>query len=338
MTKYNHQWRLELLARMGAERFYLIRQLWGLDEETLSSSHVEEDWTAKDLLAHVAYWDGYAAGRMSHVINGRIADIHQFTDDDEIAEYNANLFNQFKENSLEGTMAMVLKERSGFYATLDRVTDQELHKQLTMPWGQRLRMRTWARRRFLHDSEHGSNLAKWRHNLSKEITSKRTGPKHILRAILQTSRKEFQLTANLVPESERTTMQVCGVWTLKDLLGHITDWEKVGIEGLQQLVDQQTPTFDYEIGDFDVFNNGNAAARQDQSWDEVWEDYVTTRKKLMELFDALPEEGVGYPFTAPWQRPTNVYFWMSIWLGHEHEHTHDIRQAVGLKLPKRLQH
>jgi hypothetical protein len=36
------------------------------------------------------------------------------------------------------------------------------------------------------------------------------------------------------------------------------------------------------------------------------------------------------PFIAPWDSPINGYFWVNVWAGHDHEHAHDLRQALGL--------
>ena len=48
--------RLGLLEAHSAERAGLLGQLVGLDEKTLTESPVFDDWTTKDLLAHVAGW------------------------------------------------------------------------------------------------------------------------------------------------------------------------------------------------------------------------------------------------------------------------------------------
>jgi hypothetical protein len=45
----------DLLAWMAAERSGLLMQLADLDERTLCQQAVTGGWTAKDLLAHVAY-------------------------------------------------------------------------------------------------------------------------------------------------------------------------------------------------------------------------------------------------------------------------------------------
>jgi hypothetical protein len=240
--------------------------------------------------------------------------------------------------SLETAVAMLFKERRGFYALLETISDADLHRRRRLTTGQSTQMRTWMRRRWLHDAAHAQDLAAWRQQLPEAVRQKRLGPKYILRALLLSARKEFLLTADMISEAERTTLPVCGVWTLKDLLGHLTDWAKVGVDGLQQLAEGQAPEFDYTIAlNFDEFNNANAAVRKDQSWDEIWTDFKETHHQLLHLLHTMPEAQLTREFTAPWQRPINGYLWTTIWFGHDQEHAHDIRHALKVSgWPKRL--
>jgi hypothetical protein len=275
---------------------------------------------------------------MSKVMDGRMQEVQVFVDDEATDAHNAQRHQQLKDVPLENAIAMLLKERSGFYALLDRIPDEALHRRLQLPDGRRTQMRTWVRWRWLHDAEHAKELVQWRKQLPDAIKGQRMGPKYILRALLQTTRKEFLLTADLISEDERTTRPICGNWTLKDLIGHLTDWEWVGIDGLRQLAAGQTPEFNYSISlNFDEFNNPRAAARRNQPWDEVWHEFKDNRRQLLALLDAMPESQLARQFVAPWNRPITGYLWTTIWFGHEHEHAIDVRQALKISnWPKRL--
>lgn len=124
---------------------------------------------------------------------------------------------------------------------------------------------------------------------------------------------------------------------MKDLVGHLTDWEKVALDGMHQLAAGQTPAFDYELPDFDQFNNANAAKRQGQPWDEVWADFESTRSTLLALLDVMPEEALQCVFRPPWGGQLPGYVWMLAWPGHEREHAIDVRAALKLlNWPKAL--
>lgn len=332
MSKYDAQWRKQVLARLAAERSFLWWQYWGLDENTLSTAEVTPGWTAKDILAHVASWDAVQVDRISKVVDGRFDEIPLY-DDPRTTARNAEIQQHSRTLSLETAMAMALKERSGFLACLERIPDKTLHRRLILPSGWRTQIRSWVIWRWQHDAAHSQEMQTWRKTLPKTPPM---GPKYILRALFKATRREFLAFAALLTEEERTTRPVCGTWTLKDLLGHLTDWEKVGVDAMKQLSEGHTPELP-EIVEFDPWNNANAAARKDQPWEHVWHDFTTTREQMMALVDAFPEAQLGREFITPWHRPTTVYRWLSIWPGHEHEHGVDIRLALGLShWPKRL--
>jgi len=332
---YGETWRKQLLARLMAERAYLLLQYRGLNEETLTAVSAAGSLTFKDLLLHVAAWDGFQSERMSLVSSSRLSELQEFTPD-ILDQRNAELEKQFQTVPLEQALATSLKERSGFLAMLKHISDEDLHRRFTMPDGSRTRMRSWARWRFLHDMAHAGELETWRNNQPSEVV-RQTGPKFMLRAITNATRKEFLTLVDLVPADERISRSVCGVWGLKDLVGHLTDWERIGLDGLSQLVDGKTPTFDYEISDFDQFNNENAAARADQSWERVWADFIMARKDFLDAFDQLPEETLAQTMPTPWGGTIPVYVWVMVWAGHDHEHAIDVRGGLNLRnWPRRL--
>lgn len=323
-------WRVHYLARLHAERADLLWQLRGLSEETVRSAEVMPGWTVKDILAHIPHYDAAFAGRIQMVLDGRTAAIPPLTDDSGLANRNAALLAQNRDIPYEQVIAMLLKERSGFLAALNRVPDEWVARRRKMPWGGRTSIQVWANWRYKHDADHGRQLAAWRATLPRETLRSPT-PVYVLRALLHSSRKAFQALLSLIPQAEWTTRPVCGVWTMKDLLGHLTDWEKVAVDGLRPLAADQTPEFDYTIDGFDAFNNRNAAARAGQSWDEVWTDYETTRATLLDLLAQTSAAHLQRVFSTPWGGEMPGYVWLLIWPGHEMEHAIDARAALGLR-------
>jgi hypothetical protein len=159
----------------------------------------------------------------------------------------------------------------------------------------------------------------------------------LLKGILDAARKAFLELVPLFSERERIEMPVCGVWTMKDLIGHLTDWELVGVEALQQIANGSLPEYDEMITDFDTFNNHNAVLRKDQSWADVWSDFELTRTKLLDLVGQVSDADLKRPFTAPWDQQIHGYYMTVVWAVHEMEHVVDVRHALQLpNLPRRL--
>lgn len=326
MTDYSLEWRNAQLARLAAERAHLFWQFRSLDEATLMAVPVSGEQTGRDVLLHLAAWDAVNSERLAWLLDGRSAHLNQV---ENVDETNREMHGRFAAIPLEQALAACLKERAGFLALLQRVPDALLHRRLTLPWGQRIRPRTWVRWRWQHDADHARDIAAWRQAQPPEMV-RRLGPKAILRAQLKATRHEIVSLVDLMPAAERASRPVCGVWTMKDLIGHLADWEMVGLNGLRQVAAGQTPEFDRPITDFDAFNAANAAARADQSWDEVWEAFTAVRQQLLDLLDNLPEVDLARPIPAPWGRTISTYLWTQVWIGHDHEHAADVRRALGL--------
>lgn len=321
--------RKTLLAHLTGERANLLRQLRGIAATTLTTLPVRATWTVRDILVHLGSWDAFHTERMSMVLNGRINAIRELGAEDAIDARNADILTFSQNLSLEQALAICLQERSSFLAALQRIPDDLLCETVVMPWGWQTSIQQWTEWRYQHDAQHAAELKTWREQLAQS-DRRQIGPIFLLRAILKATRKEFLSLADLVPAADRTTFPVCGVWTLKDLIGHLTDWEKVGVDGLRQLAAGQTPEFDELITDFDTWNNAHAAARHDQPWNEVWAEFEQTRQELVSLVDQMGEGDWARPFTAPWDSQINGYFWVNVWSGHDHEHAHDVRNAIGL--------
>lgn len=329
------QWRLHLIARLTAERASLFAVLLGLSEAQLTTAELMPGMTMKDLLVHVAFWDGFHTNRMQMVVDGRIQEIMEIGDDADMDAFNAKLLADQKEMPLEQAVAMLQKERGGFVQLLKRLSDAELQNQIRLPWGWRTHMRVWARWRFQHDAEHGQHIQAWR-NARPRAEKRHIGPKYILRAALMACRKEFVSLLPLLPESDWGSQPVCGVWTMKDLVGHLAAWAEVGGLGLDQAAAGEKPVFE-PISDFEAWNMVEAAKRSEWPWDTVWEAYETSFQALLDGLDSLSDDALAIEFETPWGGLVNLYRWLTIWPLHEREHAIDVRQALNLtRWPKRL--
>jgi uncharacterized damage-inducible protein DinB len=330
-------WRLNLTARLAAERAELFAVLLGLSEEQLTTAEPLPGWTIKDLLAHIAFWDGFHTNRMQMVLDGRIQEIMEIGDDDDMDALNAQLLAEQKEIPLEQAIAMLQKERSGFMQLLKRLSDLELQSQIRLPWGWRTHMRVWAKWRYQHDAEHAGHIQAWCEALPREEKHRNdNGPTSLLRALLKACRKEFVALLPLLPESEWEHYQVCGVWTMKDLVGHLTAWAEVGVAGLAHMLEGETPNLK-PIPDFNAWNMEQAAKRSDLPWDTIWQAYEAAYQTLLSGLDELSDEQLAEEFDTPWGSHISLYRWLTIWPLHEREHAIDVRHALNLtRWPQRL--
>jgi hypothetical protein len=150
-------WRTHFLAHLAIERVRFFEQLTGLDERTLAESPVFDDWTAKDLLAHVAAWDELFTERMRLVLAGRQGEIASVEPD----ERNPAIHAERRDWTLDQAVRACEQARAAALEVMAQASDEELHRQRQFPWGG-ASLRLWMQWRAEHDANHAADLARWR--------------------------------------------------------------------------------------------------------------------------------------------------------------------------------
>lgn len=329
--------RAELLARLAAERSFLLQQLEGVDEAALTDSVVTPGWTVAALLAHLAYWEAFAADRLAKVADGRPDDIRLLTADDSLDDRNEVMQRRFAGIAFDEALAMVAKERRGFLLTLRRLDDETLERRVRLRPGRRVAPGVWARQPHRHDADHAAELVRWRARYPANDPSVRVIHRALLRPILSLSRQELLAVAAVVAPEEYETRPIEGMWTLKQIVGHLSDYDRLGVLALRQLSAGLEPTYERSIEDFEAYNVERGAAWAAVPWGEAWAHYVATRRALLAVATTLDDAALARPFTAPWQATTTACGYLLDMAGHEQEHADALRRSLGLPaLPRRL--
>ena len=314
--------RHHLLARLAAERARLLWQLLGLDREllTLTPVFADSDWTVKDLLAHVAAWDRWEHRAMATMLAGEEPD---FTAVEDMGTFNAAAVDAWRDRSLSAVLAELRATREAWVAWLQDVPLEPFFASREhQGWD-------WAFPSCLlvqwqHDAEHADQIAAWRTDIAVE---RDTGPKAVLVAVLNAARDELLASVDLIPPADRASRPVCGYWTLKDLVGHLADWEQVGVAGLRDMATGRPPDV-APIPDIEAWNREHAAAREDQPWETCWEDLHETRDQLLDVLRGMDQEQIERSYRFPWGPRGTTYEWVRVFATHDREHAHDLRGAA----------
>jgi hypothetical protein len=130
-----------------------------------------------------------------------------------------------------------------------------------------------------------------------------------------------------VPQDRCDSELVCGVWTLKDVLGHVTDWELFGLECLAARAAGRVAGLSYN-GEEKEWNAVHAAARQDQPWDAMWADLMATRRQMIGAASMLDDAELVRPVPSAWDPQDTAYAWVRICVDHDREHAAGLREWV----------
>lgn len=132
----------------------------------------------------------------------------------------------------------------------------------------------------------------------------------------------FDAIASL-SESDFTSPQVEGIWTIKDLLGHITAWEQSLREPLR-VYSTGGPFVSQIVSDGEAWNLEQASRRSSWSISEIRNEMEITRQDLLDELQKLSKEQWGTAFLAPWGDSNTVTEMISGLAWHEEEHTKSI--------------
>lgn len=124
---------------------------------------------------------------------------------------------------------------------------------------------------------------------------------------------------------------------MKQLLGHLSEYERLGVLSLKAVAAGGEPAYETTITDFDAFNEERGESWGAKSWDEVWATFLATRRALLVVAETLPDDALARLFAAPWPGMTTPCGYLLDMVQHEQEHADGLRRVLGLpSLPRRL--
>jgi uncharacterized damage-inducible protein DinB len=144
-------------------------------------------------------------------------------------------------------------------------------------------------------------------------------------AKLAESRRALHHAIEGLSEEEMTRIQVEGVWTIKDILGHIASWEETCLEPLRRYADGAP--FEVEvIEDYLTWNDEQAARKRDVPLDAILDELATVRQELIEAASRLSagQRERRVPFS--WGGEGTIAEVLDVFYRHELEHVRSIQR------------
>jgi len=129
-----------------------------------------------------------------------------------------------------------------------------------------------------------------------------------------------------LPDTDWDIGGVCGVWSVKDIIGHLAAFEHMLVDVLNSFLGSgATPTLDQYRSDRG-FNDVQAAARKDRPFREVLAEYNDTQAQVMDLVRRIPPETWRAVSTLPWYGAEYSLddFIVYTFYGHKREHSAQI--------------
>lgn len=270
----------ELAGQLQAAYASLCRTFGLLDEHEIERGHMENGWTPKTLLAHVAFWDDYQTQRMIAVHRGSAA-ATGFARPPLHNDERAQLDRGRSWPEILAAADQARQQLIDFATTLDDVALVQPY-----PEGERtLVLQELLAHMVRHTRLHSQDLYRYAGSLQRWSRAD-------LRAFLLRQHNNLMDGISGLHEATIISTHVCGSWSIRDVLVHLLAWNEYG-----DIVVKQWPNVASESlspwldgNGVDDINANLLAERADLNMIDICDGLMTYHRRLLRHFDGASDE------------------------------------------------
>jgi hypothetical protein len=141
------------------------------------------------------------------------------------------------------------------------------------------------------------------------------------------------LTALVTQAEEHREKEIYRGWKLKEFLAHMSGWDDAVLDGLNSHI-HNTPVYTPAARGIDAYNAQTVSTRETLDYEHIRREWERTHELIIQVIRDMPEEKVTQAFTFPWGEYGTVAYLVEIFVQHEEEHAHHLREW--LKNPDQL--
>ncbi len=269
-----------IVSDLNFGRAKLLQAIEGLSQRELTQLPIYGDWTIKDVLAHVLGWDQRVLRTLPLMVQNRASEVPSV----EVDEYNAESVAAWRERTLAEVLVEVEsthRQILDFISTLDHKeidTRRERH-------GQTITIRSYVIDVMTeHERQHAAEIEQWRRKLEQSID-----PDALTRE-LAGCRAAFVAAIAGLSQADRLDKRAAEAWSVKDVVGHIADWEQLMLDAARYIHDPSLPKGPLMGQADEDWNEILAARRSGNSWNTDWL-YLTAVQQAVDDFIARLRPG-----------------------------------------------
>ena len=147
--------------------------------------------------------------------------------------------------------------------------------------------------------------------------------RHFLIERIKNARQPLE---DLLPQTPADKEMYVG-WTIKELLSHISGWDDATIEALQAHAHGEPVSTTVSRG-IDAYNAKTVSTRESLSFEQVTQEWRSTREALVQALEELPDEKYNQSLTFPWGETGTVAYLIEIFVEHEEYHAGHLARWV----------
>lgn len=158
----------DLLVRLEDSHERVLEAIEGLSTEEMLEPGVMDNWSVKDILAHLTRWEAELIKLLWQARQGMQPTSLHFNQSHSVDEVNARWYEEDQARSLERILEDFHGVRNQTIRRLEFFTEKDLNDTQRYPWLGGQPLWEWvANDSFEHDNEHLEHLRLWRFKKSK---------------------------------------------------------------------------------------------------------------------------------------------------------------------------
>jgi len=152
----------ELLEALEDERAELQEMLEDLPDETLLAAGVMGDWSIKDILNHLTFWEGQTVTLLFQAQRGVPKPSTAHFGRETVDAVNQRWYEEGKERPLEMVWKDWLGVRKQMIRRVSEMTDEDLNNPQRFAWQKGVPLYQWVLNDSIdHEEEHADSIREW---------------------------------------------------------------------------------------------------------------------------------------------------------------------------------
>jgi hypothetical protein len=279
-----------IISDLEYGRSQLLKSIDGLSQREMTETPIYEGWTVKDVLAHIIGWDQRTLQTLPLMLQNRAGEVTGV----EVEEHNQESVVAWRDKPLTEVLAAMKSTHQQILDILSTVDHVEIDMRRERN-GRIITVRSYVIDEMMeHDRKHALEIEQWRKGLDQSID---------LEGIKSTwahNQADFWAALEGLTEADLLDKAAVEGWSVKDVVGHLADWEQLILKAACHIYDPSEPEVPVFGESIEEMNQILAAKREDNSWQSERKYLRETQLALSEFLAKLKPGDCRLRGPYPW--------------------------------------
>lgn len=314
-----------IISGLEYSRSELLKSIEGLSHRELTKTPLYDDWTIKDVLAHVVGWDQRVVRTLPLMLQNRADEIPGV----EVEQHNRKSVEAWRDRSLAEVLAEIKSTHQQIIDILSSIDHVEIDMRRERN-GQVITIRSYVIDIMIeHERRHAAEIREWRKSLDQRFEP------DAIKKMLEQNRARFLSLLDQFEEEDVLAEGAVGAWSIKDLVGHVADWEQRMLKAGRHIYDRSEPPV-LPVGDPAADWNGIMAARRaGKTWPENHHDLLEIQRATQDFVARLKPGDWRLRGPYPWPDDQGTLAELIFEIAdHYADHIPDLERLLERRQPK----